>query len=100
MRPIMRRDRSSRYVTSARDVDAVVHRNSQRKHRLRHNSSSNRSLLSSRGTAVRKNVKHDKLCRSSAGKKAHDRSNSSHAVNRSRLSVAPVRLRRNDPRAR
>ena len=92
----MRRDRSSRCVMSARDV--VDHHNSQRK--LRNLRFSNRvnSVLSQKAM-VRSNVKHVAWNKSSAGKNASNHS-SNHADNRSRLSVGPVRLRRNDPRDR
>ena len=62
------------------------------KRRLRCNSS-DRKL--SREVVVRNNVKHDAL---SPYNQDRNRSNSSHAGNRSRLSDGPVRLRRNDPR--
>ena len=84
------------------DRDAVDHHNNQRKrrkHRLRCNSSDRRL---SREVAVRKNVrnnvKHVALSRRSPGRNARNRSSNNHAVNRSWLSVAPVRLRRNGQR--
>ena len=83
MRRIMRRDRSSRCVMIARD-----------KRRLRCNSSALPRL--SREVVVRNNVKHDAL---SLNNQDRNHSNS-HADNRSRLSVGPVRLRRNDLRDR
>ena len=87
MHPIMRRDRSSRCVTSARDE--ADHHN-RRKLRLRCNSS-DRKL--SREVAVRSNVKLNAL---SLNNQDRNHSNN-HADNRSRLSVEPVRLRLNDP---
>ena len=67
---MMRRDRSSRYVTSAKD--AVGHRskllNRHRRPCNSRNGSSNRGLLSNREIAVRNNVKHDTFSRSSASK--------------------------------
>ena len=59
MRRIMRRDRSSRYVMSARD--AVDHRSRRRKLRKRLFSSRANSVLSSSAVVVRRNVKHDAL---------------------------------------
>jgi hypothetical protein len=85
---------------SARDAHAVDHHHNQlklRKLRLQCNSSDRSDLLSRREDVVRSNVKHDKLCRSSAGKNASNRSNN-HEVSRSRLSVVPVRLKPNAPR--
>ena len=92
----MRRDRSSRYVMTVRDV--VDHHNSQLKLRkLRCNSSV--LLRLSKEAVVRSNVKHVALSRSSAGRNASNHS-SSHAVSRNKSSVGLVRLRLNDRRGR
>jgi hypothetical protein len=90
----MRRDRSSRCVTSAKD--AVDHRSSRllKKHRLRCNSQCNERnsrVLSRSEVVVRNNVKHVTL--SNRDPSDHNQSNSSHghsnrhADNRSRLNV-------------
>ena len=94
MRLIMRRDRSSRCVMSARD--AVNHHSSQRKRRkhLFSNRVNNNVLTS--GDVVRNNVKRVALSRNS-----NDRNpSSSLADSRSRPSVGPVRLRLKDLPAR
>ena len=93
----MRRDRSSRCVTSAKD--AVDHRSSRllKKHRLRCNSQCNERnsrVLSRSEVVVRNNVKHVTLSnRDPSNRRDRNHSNSSHghsnrhADNRSRLNV-------------
>ena len=81
----MRRDRSSRCVTSV--VKKLWFNN--RNHRLSNSSEA----------AVRSNVKHVALSRNSAGRNASNHS-SSHAVSRNKSSVGLVRLRLNDRRGR
>ncbi len=96
MRLIMRRDRSSKCVMSARDAGG--HHSSQLKLRkLRCNSSDLPRLR--KEDVVRNNVKRVALSRSKASKNASNHS-SSLAGNRNKSSVGPVRLRLKDLRGR